>query len=224
MAFGKAMLARMTPSPVPAETAVGATLPEVLDFIASIVGSIAWPVVVLTLLLIFRDQIKKLATAIKDRMPAVERLKTPWGEMVWSSSAVQQVSTEVDASLPARRGDSAGEQRDSRAAVAKKLARVEPSAGVIHAFLDVERNAGAFLTAMDILWRGSPIVTFRRTDAVPTRLRRLVAELAALRNAAAHGVGDVSLESALEYVDSAERVAAELRSLTDDVLAERPLS
>jgi hypothetical protein len=212
-----------TPPPVPFEPAAGATMADVLNFIASIVGSVTWPVVVMSLILIFRDQIKKLATALKDRMPSVERVKTPWGEMVWSSSAVQQVATEVDASLPARQGTSPDKQGHTRAGVARQLAQIEPSAGVIHAFLDVERNAGSFLAAMNIPWRGTPIGTFRRNDIVPMRLRRLVDELASLRNAAAHGVGDVSLESALDYVDSAERVATELSNLTAEILTERPL-
>jgi hypothetical protein len=174
------------------------------------------------LVLTFRRQIKNLATAIKDRMPAVERVKTPWGEMVWSSSAVQQVSTEVDASLPARPSGS-DEQQSPHTGVAAELALIAPSAGVIHAFLDVERNAGSFLTALDISWRFTPISVFRKTDAVPIRLRRLVAELAGLRNAAAHGVGDVTVESALKYIESAERVSAELNTLVADVLVKNSL-
>jgi hypothetical protein len=36
-----AMLVRMMPGPVPTEASVGATIAEMLDFFASIVGSIA---------------------------------------------------------------------------------------------------------------------------------------------------------------------------------------
>jgi hypothetical protein len=210
----------VTPSPMPVVPYSGAaTEVDVLNFIASFVASVAWPVVVLILVLVFKEQITKLVNAIKDRMPDVERVKTPWGEMVWSSSAVNLVSTEVDASLPGREGSGARGHGESRSSVARELARIEPSAGVIHAFLGVEQQVGLYLRAVDVPWRFTPIQAFRRAPAAPLHLQRLVDELAKLRNAAAHGAGDVSLDSALEYIDSAQRVAEELKTLTDDILA-----
>jgi len=209
------MLARMLAEPLP-DTADGkSNLPEVLDFLASIIASLAWPVVVLVLLLMFRSHITSVVTALRERMPDVERLKTPWGEMAWSSSAVKQVSEDVDEKFADMTPNDDGPQTKRQESVARELAAVEPSAGVIRAFLDVEQQAGRFLRATGQPFKGTPIVSFRQPGAAPPRLQRLVVELSDLRNAAAHGVGDVSLESALEYIESAERVAAEIQSIAD---------
>lgn len=56
---------------------------------------------------------------------------------------------------------------------------------------------------------------FARDSRCPKHLKHLVYELAQLRNAAAHGRGDITPSSALEYIASARRVANEIKSLAD---------
>lgn len=214
-----------TASPVPTDVpgAEGASGGEWLDFWASVIGSLISPIVVLVLLFLFRAQVLRLVTALLDRVPEMESLKTPWGEAVWSKSAVDKVSKEVGANAPGRPGKRKPKPsaNDVDNDVSVQLARIEPSAGVINAFLQVEQEVRRYLELLDLRWRGSPIVTFRRAPAVPVRLKRLVDELAKLRNAAAHGQGDITEDSAFDYIMSAKRVADELSTLTDELAAGR---
>lgn len=191
-------------------------LPDVFNLISSLVASLAWPVAVVLLLMKFRTGVGSILDAIRDRMPSMERFKTPWIEASWSTAAVKDLSKEVEnfGSAPST-SDTA-----SSDGISVKLANVKPSAGVIDAFLEVERQMRRYLKAAGSKQTrmGSPIRAFRESDA-PGHLKNVVAELAALRNAAAHGVGDISLESALEYTHTASRVAREIELLADDTLA-----
>jgi hypothetical protein len=197
------------------------TGPDWLDFIASVVGSLAWPIVVLVLLFLFRSQVVKLVAAILERVPEMESFKTPWGEAVWSKSAVAKVSKDVAATLPPRPLEIKPHGNDGDPDVSTQLAQIQPSAGVINAFLRVEQEVRRCLELLNVPWRGSPIASFRRAPVVPDRLKRLVEELAQLRNAAAHGQGDITLESALDYITSSQRVADELGTLLDELAAGR---
>lgn len=212
----------MSPTLVSFKSSEGASGADWLDFWASVIGSVVWPLVVLLLLFLFRAQLLRLVTAILNRVPEMESLKTPWGEAVWSKSAVAKVSKDVDATLRAR-SDSVSSLADGTAEldVSEQLARIQPSAGVINAFLGVEREVRRYLELLDLPWRGSPVVAFRRAPQVPNRLKGLVNELAQLRNAAAHGQGDITIESALEYISSSQRVADQLGALADELAANR---
>lgn len=212
-------------APIDVSGAEAATGGEWLEFWASVLGSLAWPILVVVVLLLFHRQVLKLVTALLNRVPEMESLNTPWGEAVWSKSAVDKVSKEVDAKIPGRpskrKPKPSDVDNDLDNDVSVQLARIQPSAGVINAFLQVEQEVRRYLELLDLQWRGSPIVTFRRAPAVPVRLKRLVDELAKLRNAAAHGQGDITEESALDYITSSKRVADELGTLTDELAAGR---
>ncbi len=191
--------------------------PDIFDLLSSLVASLAWPGAVVLLLLKFRTGVVSILEAIKDRMPNMERVKTPWIEASWSIDAVKDLSKEVENFGPDQPTSDAGSSDD----ISAQLARVKPSAGVIDAFLEVERQVRRYLKAVGSKQTrmGSPIMAFRREADTPIHLKNAVTELAALRNAAAHGVGDISLESALEYARTASRVAREIDSLVEDALA-----
>lgn len=202
-------------TPAPSDTPPGGgpgLLPEWLNFIASIVGSVAWPVVVLALLILFRGEVVKLASALRDRIPSLASVKLAGVEAVWSSAAVHEVTREVDQNVPAghvREGDAGGDRVESRD-TAVRLAEIEPGAGVLFAFSAVEREVVAYLARAGVPWRTSPVVALQQS-ALPGEVKRLVSDLRKLRNAAAHGLGDITRESALEYIRSARRVEEAIR-------------
>jgi len=169
----------------------------VLNFIAAIIDSVIWPAVVLLLLLMFRRQVVKIADAFAQRMSSLRRVKLPWGEAEWSDSALEDVAETVDSTSS---GNSSGAEDAEATQIAIKLATVSPSAGVIAAFIEVELAAGRYLEALDIPQSHSPIAALRRAPGVPEDVKRIVRQLASLRNAAAHGKSDIELESALEYI------------------------
>jgi hypothetical protein len=190
--------------------------PDVLAFLSSLVASLAWPIAVVFLLLNFRTGVVNVLEAIKDRMPSMERVKTPWLEASWSTDAVKDLSKDVENLGPAHSTSDA----DLLKSIPAQLARVKPAAGVIDAFLEVERQVRRYLKAAGSKQSrmGSPIMAFRKDADVPGQLKNAVYELSTLRNAAAHGVGDITLESALEYTRNASRVAREIESLADDLV------
>jgi hypothetical protein len=184
-------------------------MPALLDF----VGTIAWPIVVVVLALIFKSQVAQLLEAVAKRLGKLTRLKVGWGEAEWSDREVEEVAEDVGeraAGEPSTKAD----PEEVEADIAIQLARIQPSAGVIAAFIELEREVGHYLTAHGIGWSGSPIVAMRRAPNVPKDLAKLVGRLAYLRNAAAHGQSDVSFESAVEYIDATEQLARQVEHLT----------
>lgn len=179
-----------------------ASTSEWLDFGASIAGSLAWPVIVLTIVIIFRKEVGKLVAAIRDRIPLMTSVKGFGVEAVWSASDVRKVAEEVSGLPHAAPGGDNRPTSDKSVA----LAHIEPGAGVLNAFLDVEREVGRYLSRARVSWHGSPIQALQRSD-LPPNIKGAVRELASLRNAAAHGVGDITLESALDYIVTAQHVA-----------------
>lgn len=208
-----------TPTPVPtpaqvSDVAAGATATEILDFVAALVGSLAWPLTVLTLLLVFGKALRGLLNSLKARMPSIERLKTPWGEAIWSETAVQEVAGEVGTTLPEPPTEPSGTPGESDD-IAIALARLKPSAGVIDAFTDVERQLVRYVSALNLPLKASPVHVFARDPRAPSHLKNGVYELSQLRNAAAHGRGDISEASAVTYILTARRVANEIKMLAD---------
>jgi len=100
--------------------------------------------------------------------------------------------------------------------VAIKLAWMKPSAGVIDAFTDLERQALRYLSLSDLPQRGSPVLMFSRDPHVPKRLKNIIRELSQLRNAAVHGHCEISKESALEYITTVRHVTNELTNLENN--------
>lgn len=192
-----------TPSPTaPPIDAAQASPSEWLDFTSSLVGSLAWPAVVFAILIIFRKELVRLVAAVRDRIPLMTSVKGFGVEAAWSASEVRKVAADVSG-LPD--GIPTGDQTSgSEKSVA--LAHIEPSAGVINAFLDVELEVGRYLNRAGIPWQGSPIPALQRSD-LPRTVKDAVRELSSLRNAAAHGVGDITLDSALEFITTARRLA-----------------
>ena len=122
-----------------------------------------------------------------------------------------EVASVVGTSFPERSGGAQVDDED----IAVELTQVKPSAGVVLAFTDVERELLFYLSLSGLPPKGSPISMFSRESHVPRHLKNVVRELSELRNAAAHGRGDISEESALAYIATVRRVANELRHLTD---------
>jgi hypothetical protein len=204
-----------TPTPTPSDT-VGSSsatnLSEWLDFWGVIVSSLAWPAAVLTLLVVFRKPLTKLADGLAKRASHLRRISFPGGEAEWFDSAVEEIAEEVESSEHEPR---ASAEPSSATQVPLALARVQPSAGVIGAFLEVEQAINRYLAQREVpIVRRSPVSAFRRDANVPPNIRSMVSELAELRNAAAHGYTDISYESAESYIRSAISVAHEIDLLT----------
>ena len=101
-----------------------------LEFIAALVGSLAWPVVVLVVAVLFRHQLAALLAR------PFSSLKAGPLELVWDSQ-VAQVEAELGEPAPAAHPESAGHvPADGQLA---ELARIAPAVALVQAFARVEK-------------------------------------------------------------------------------------
>lgn len=196
-----------------ANTQAQATPAEWLEFFASLATSLAWPIIVLILFFTLRQPLTLLLTALRDRVPNMTSVEALGVKVNWSERAVQQAVEGVrhvsqHTRISSTRSSEAVQKRREKAL---QLAKVEPSAGVIHAFIGIE------LALADIFSRGgearptSPIAQLRKSD-LPRDLQESIRQFAQLRNAAAHGHSEIEFESAREYIDGAAELEASLRN------------
>jgi hypothetical protein len=179
-----------------------------LEFIASVVASLAWPAAALILFFCIRKPLTEL-------LPLLQRLKYKDIELDFRKR-VEEVSSEVLEEVPAApRAARATTELESIA----KLAEISPRAATIEAWRSVDVAAGD--AARRLGWqpgrdRGThQAVRFleQHPDLDPN-VARLIQDLRQVRNQAAHVPAfAITKNTALEYASSAARVADYLTSL-----------
>lgn len=183
-----------------------------LEFIASIVGSLAWPAVVIAVFYFLREPVKNL-------LPLLQKLKYKELELEFNRR-VEEVRAEVVQELPVLPAAAAPAQTDEITKAAR-LAETSPRAAVLEAWLSVE--AAAFDAARRLDWavpsekssNGAFAMKFlERHPQVDRSIVGLLRELRSLRNQAAHAPEfALSKSAAIEYASSAARVAEYLRGV-----------
>lgn len=182
-----------------------------LDFFASVIGSLAWPAVLVGLLYFLRQP-------IKDLLPLVGRLKYKEFELEFQRR-VDEVSADVGEELQMATPNAEPSNADLNKYAA--LADTSPRAAVLEAWLSVE--AAALGTARRLGWQapsskasnGSFAMKFlERHPALDRGIVGLLRELRSLRNQAAHAPDfALSKGAAIEYGLSASRVATYLKTV-----------
>lgn len=173
-----------------------------LDFIASTVETIAWPVVVVVLVVLLRKPLAKL-------LPLLARV-TVKGVTVEFAETVRQVRDEAN-----ERTRSQPEPAPSTAV--QRASQVSPRAAVVEAYRELESGAISKLLSL-----GGPkcetlsskgIRTLEDSSGLDRGTVSLLRDLRGLRNEVAHAPKfALSATSASEYADAAARVAAHLAS------------
>lgn len=172
------------------------------EFAASLVGSLAWPVVVFAVAVLFRRQIATLLVR------PFSSLKAGPVEVVWDRE-IAEVEAEIgDSGLPgAPRIDGAPSSEQLA-----EVARIAPAAAVVQAFARVETQLRQLLVDADLdPGRGSAMQLARRAQEaglVQPETVRAIEGIAVLRNLAAHG-HDTELDEsrALDYLALTDAVS-----------------
>lgn len=181
-----------------------------LAFLASVVGSLAWPGTLLIVFLLLRKP-------LRDLLPLLQRLKYKEVELEFSKR-VEEVSAEVVQELPAplSQAPPGGDESESVA----RLAEISPRAAVLESWRSVEAAALEAAHRLGGDKFRDKTLTFhaiRFLEQHPSLDRGVIGllrELRALRNEAAHAPDfALSKASALEYGASCTRVASYLRLL-----------
>ncbi len=179
---------------------------DVLSFIASIIGSLAWPSFLFAIVLL-------LHKPIRDLLPFLQKLEYKEFELEFGHR-VEEVTAEVARQLP----------KESRKALPSpesnhllRLADISPRSAVLEAWRSVETMA--LQVANKLGANISPGQTYQairfleRSEKLDRNVVSLLRDLRGLRNEAAHTPEFVlSKEAALEYAASASALASYLQS------------
>lgn len=187
-----------------------------LAFLASIIGSLAWPTAVVSIALIFRRAILKL-------LPDVSELE--YGKFkVKFQKELAEVKEQADlAALPPApprhalpKATKAPTGERNAAADFVQLALASPRAAVLESWMQVEQELGRLTQGAGIITRAGTVgklSTLEQRGLLTAELSRVIENLRSLRNEAAHypqfapGVAE-----AIEYAQLADRVTAALRA------------
>lgn len=173
-----------------------------LDFIASLVNSLAWPVAVVVVLSLFREQIKKLL-----RVPP-SRLKAGPFEAEWDRT-VAEAQVDLDQpDLPKAEVRSSTDVAGDLYELAERL----PAAAVLEGYRRVEqalqRRLLGTVDELDPRLGATGLARLAKDlDLITTETVRAVEGISVLRNLAAHSTrGEVSVEQAREYLGIVEAI------------------
>lgn len=168
------------------------------------VASLAWPIVAIVIVLIFRRQIASLLTQ------GVRRVKAGPFSVVWDRQ-VSEVETELD--QPGIPRSDAGPRRGPVSEALAGVAQASPIAAVMEAHARVERELRELLKGADtpapLLRTGAAGLARAAMDRglLTQETARAVEGLSILRNLAAHGrAEEVSAERATDYLLLADAV------------------
>lgn len=180
-----------------------------LQFIAAVVGSLAWPATIIVGFFILKKQLPAI-------FPFVERLKYKDLEVEFRKS-VQELAEKSRAALPPPEPD---EQIASPRNRLYTLAEISPRSAILEAWLEVEAAAAEVLQTRD------PALAPKVKMAAPLRIGELLNRrqiingqqleifhrLRDLRNKAVH-IADVTFQSheVTDYIELASSLATQIR-------------
>jgi hypothetical protein len=172
---------------------------DALTFVASLVGSLAWPVVVLVLVLAFREPIGRMVERLPKRLKAGP-VEVEWPEVATEARVALAMSPEARALAP----------QGSLTERFAKMAADEPSAAILSAWSELEKELITKLTSVGIpepKIRGAALARLaRERDVISDATLEAIEGLAVLRNLSAHGGSEqVDREKALDFLTFGRR-------------------
>lgn len=194
-----------------------------LEFIASVIGSLAWPVVVLIFFFLFKKPVMSILSALAKRIPMLTKVNAPGGISAEFQAGVDAVKEDVEAieeQVQTTVGKEITLEWSTHAPTTPQwepyaIAEISPTAAVLASYKALEiairsaaerlgvrtdqKNGGvrnASMIAQDVAMAAG-------LERNPLTLS--VGQLRRLRNEAAHRPDfEISVSSALGYVDTVE--------------------
>jgi hypothetical protein len=196
------------------------------EFISSLVGSLAWPVTIVLVVVLLRERLKAVLTALSERFPFLTEMQA-FGVQAKFQEGVEQVKKEVSKleSSIVIAGDpgqlpplitAANEERY------RQLADLSPRATILEGFIRLE--AAVLGAASRMGWTPGPRNrSFRdafeylaKTAQLGPDVRHAVTEINSLRNRAVHQDDFmIPAEAALDLALTADRLARLIDSIGD---------
>lgn len=181
-----------------------------LEFISKVIGAIAWPAVLIVLLIVLRRELRAL-------VGAVERIKYKDFEAEFSKKAAELESKALALLQPTAKRPSLPAPTPDQSLDA--LVRTSPRLAVADAFTFVERairDAGARhgLDAEATRGNRETLRELRRRNLIPDEVRSVFSELRVVRDGLTHTRGaEISEEAARRFVNAAKALAQSIGQL-----------
>jgi hypothetical protein len=177
-----------------------------LDFVASLVGSLAWPFAAVIIALVFHKQIATLLAKVKT-------LK--WGDAaVDFTDKLDKAESEVDA-LSVPQGEQTLPPPPAPSGRFHDLLAISPNAAILDTWAEVESEIAKLGSHHGLT--ESPARPSRlgdelvKTGVLPIGFTKMIHEMRLMRNAAAHGA-KTTQEDALRFYQLSQRVLALLEN------------
>ena len=176
---------------------------DFLEFITAMTTALAWPVLVLVLVLVLRKPLSEL-------IPLLERLKYKDLELDFTRR-VREVASDAEAILAPAVPRPVDEDLEELAAIYPRGAVIESWLRLEKAAAEAARTTGLDLTTRDLRSPSKLVGALERAHIIDKRKAAVLHELRNIRNAAAHA-SDIALSpsTAREYVETASRLASAL--------------
>lgn len=185
-----------------------------LQFLASIVSSLAWPLTLGVLIYLLRKPLLELLPNLRELK--YKDLEVRFGE------GLEKLEEKLEQQAPPEPTLRRAGVREDTDGKFDLLAQISPSAAVLEAWTDIERQLRTLAERNQIEEkRGRSILYITRflrsREVLPPRLAGLLDDLRVLRNAAAHPSSErqITLNDARRYKEIADQVGDELQSLLE---------
>lgn len=192
---------------------------NVLEFISSLVSTLVWPAVAVGFLYSFRKKIGHWLTERPNRIKAGP-VEAEWDRTMAAAAETLQVPPSDQTDEAVRSEDSDDQEPLAFLGLKlRELARIAPLDALLKAWWAVEEELqGLALTAPQPGPNPRHAVNYgleiiRRENLVPRKVVDAANSLRKLRNVAVHGVEPVSTTQALEFINLADLVVAEVRPI-----------
>jgi len=205
----------LTPSAVPVDPTVvlNPSVSEVFDFVAALVSSLVWPAVVVIFVLMFRAPLRTVMHGIAQRVGHLRKFTGPGGFGFEFGDVVEQagkLASELPVPSPEDLAADAPQAAEVALGIPAELAKFDPVAAVIAAYIPVEEAIEEYMGLRGVIGQG-PMPFLMRDEALPNELRFLLMDLFSLRGRVHRRHLDIPYESAMTYIESAEKAAQQLR-------------
>lgn len=186
---------------------------SVLEFIATLVKALAWPVVVLVAVVLFRDKLADLLTG------SMKRLKVGPIEAEWDRTLSEAQVELEQPGVPSL--DDPAVPVDTRRDLAQ-LANLAPAAAVMEGYANIERALRQLLEDAEderaLRTGASGLARLAvKQGLLNEETARAIEGLGVLRNLAAHGqAGEVTVERAVDYLALVDGVLFVLKNAEDN--------
>ena len=191
------------------------------QFFASLVGSLAWPAVVLIVFFVMRGRIAGLVSLLSEA-------ELPWGFKFRFDRALRNATAQAELVAPEAQQDKAKADGNLSDQVFLSLVTDHPEAAILESFREIEQTLWAMVHFLALPTKGrdndSVLRELVRLGYIDDNMVKLFGSLREARNAAVHAGKSVRLSSAeaIRYHETTQVLHERLRAVLTKLEVDNP--